>query len=86
MAKESIEKRELRLLQSLIKSSINATEVQFHKERYDKKKRLRERVKADRKKAKAKKLKLNPVCPKCKTLCPTCKADKTKSKRKKKVV
>ena len=42
MAKESEEERELRLLQSLIKSSINATEVQFHKERYEKKKRIRE--------------------------------------------
>jgi len=42
MAKETIEERELRLLQSLIKSSINATEVQFHKEQYEKKKRIRE--------------------------------------------
>ena len=44
MAKESEEERELRLLQSLIKSSINATEVQFHIERFEKKKRIRETV------------------------------------------
>ena len=55
MAKESIEERELRLLQSLIKSSINATEVQFHKERYEKRKRLRESERKEKAKKKRKK-------------------------------
>jgi len=83
MAKETIEERELRKLKNVIMATRNPTEVQFHKELYEKGKRIREIAKAKREKAKAKKLKLNPVCPKCKTLCPTCKADKTKSKRKK---
>jgi hypothetical protein len=86
MAKESIEERELRRLQQQIKGSISATEVKFHKERYEKKKRIREKDKEEKRKAKAKKLKLNPICPRCKTLCPTCKDSKTQTKRKKKVV
>ena len=55
MSKESIEERELRLLQSLIKSSINATEVQFHKEQYEKKKRIREIERKEKAKKKRKK-------------------------------
>jgi hypothetical protein len=58
MAKESIEEKELRLLQSLIKSSINATEVQFHKERYEKKKRIREIERKEKAKKKRKKKKV----------------------------
>jgi len=84
MAKESIDERELRILKSLIMSSMNATEVQFHKELYKRRKRGRDREKERRKKERERKLKLNPTCPKCKTLCPTCKARKNKPKRKKK--
>jgi sRNA-binding protein len=58
MAKESIEERELRLLQGSIKGSINATEVQFHKERYEKKKRIREIERKEKAKKKRKKKKV----------------------------
>lgn len=48
MAKESIEDRELCRLNSAIRGSTSQTEVLFHKERYERQKRLRE-IKKERK-------------------------------------